>query len=57
MEILVFEQDAVLESLVLALDLALGLRMHGRTPRVIHALFTQPSRQIGRNVRRTVLTG
>lgn len=34
----VFEQDAVLKRLVLALDLALCLGMAGRTARVIHAV-------------------
>ena len=34
----VFEQDAVLQRLVPALDLALGLGMAGCTARVIHAV-------------------
>lgn len=41
-QIIVLEQDTVLEGLVPPLDLALGLRMHGRTPRVVHALVAQP---------------
>ena len=34
-----FEQDAVLHGLVLALDLALGLGMIGRAADMLHALF------------------
>ena len=38
LEEVVFEQDAVLQRLVPALDLALGLGMAGCTARVIHAV-------------------
>ena len=41
-QIIVFMQDAVFEGLMPALNLALGLRVQGRTTRVIHALFAQP---------------
>ena len=38
----VFEQDSVLERVVPALDLALGLGMAGRSAGVIHTLVGQP---------------
>ena len=38
----VFQQDAVLQSLVPPLDFALGLRMVRRTARVLHAFVLQP---------------
>ena len=37
-QVIVLEQDTVLEGLVPALDLALGLRMHRSTTHMIHAL-------------------
>lgn len=47
----VFEQDAVLQRLVPALDLALGLGMTGCTARVIHApLVGEPFGKVGRDV-------
>lgn len=45
----VLEQDAVLQRLVPALDLALGLGMARRTARVFHAFAGQPGGQIGRD--------
>ena len=42
----VFQQDAVLEGLMPAFDLALGLRMAGRTARVLYAFVLQPFGQI-----------
>lgn len=38
----VFQQDAVLQSLVPSFDLALSLRMIRRTARVLHAFALQP---------------
>ncbi len=48
--IIVLEQDPVLESLMPSLDFTLGLRMHGRTPGVVHAFVTQPVCQLCRDV-------
>ena len=45
-QIIVVEQNAVLQSLVPALDLALGLRVIGCAPHVLHAL---PSSQSARS--------
>ena len=42
----VFQQDAVLQSLVPTLNLALGLRMVWRTARMLHALAFQPFGQV-----------
>ena len=42
----VFEQDAVLEGLVPALDLALGLGMIGRTANMLHALAVEPGGEV-----------
>ena len=42
----VFQQDAVLQSLMPSFDLALGLRVIRRTARVLHALVLQPFSQI-----------
>ena len=41
-QVVVFQQDAVLERLMPALDLALCLRMVGRTPNVSHVLCIEP---------------
>ena len=46
----VFQQDAVLECLMPALDLALGLRMIRRAACVRHALVFQVLGQITRDV-------
>ena len=46
----VFEQHAVLHSLVSALDLALCLRLMRRTANVVQALAHEILSQIGRNV-------
>ena len=54
-QVVVFEQDAVLERLVPPLDLALGLRMVGRSADVVHTLFTQPLRQVARDVTAAVV--
>lgn len=42
----VFQQDAVLEGLMSAFDLALGLRMIWRTARVLYPIVLQPFGQI-----------
>ena len=54
-QMVVVEQDAVLERLVPALDLALGLRMTGRSAHVMHALVFEPFRQVTRDVARSVV--
>ena len=51
----VFEQDAVLERLVLALDLALGLGMVGRTTGVIHVAILKPVGQLAGDVARPIV--
>ena len=51
----VFEQDAVLERLVPALDLALRLRMAGRAADMGHAPAAEPVGQITRDVARPVV--
>ena len=54
-QIVVLEQDAVLERLVPALDLALGLGMEGSAPDVPDAAVLEPFRQITGDVRGTVV--
>ena len=49
-QIVVLEQDAVLERLMPALDLALGLGMIGRAADVPHTLLFEPVSQIARDV-------
>ena len=46
----VFQQNAVLQGLMTALDLALGLRVIGRATAVLHILVLQPFRQLPRDV-------
>ena len=54
-QIVVLEQDAVLQRLVPALDLALGLGMEGSAPDVPDAAVLKPFRQVAGDVRRTVV--
>ena len=49
-QVVMLEQDAVLERLMPALDLALGLRMERRSADVLHVLLIQPLREIRRDV-------
>ena len=42
----IFQKNAVLQGLMPALDLALGLRMVWRTTRMLHAFVFQPFSQI-----------
>src|SRR3954469_1202578 len=49
-KVVVLEQDAVLERLMPALDLALGLRMTRRSPKVLDLLFLEPLSEIGCDV-------
>ena len=42
----VFEQDAVLQSLMPTFDLAWGLKVVGRAARMLHSLILQPFRQV-----------
>ena len=51
----VFQQDAVLQGLVPAFDLALGLRMIGRTAHMLHAAVMEPHCQITRDVARATI--
>ena len=46
-QIVVLEQDGVLQGLMPALDLALGLRMIWRTADMLHVPLRQPVRQVG----------
>ena len=50
-QIIVVEQDAVLQGLVPALDLSLGLGMIRRAAHMLHALVLEPLGQIARDVR------
>ena len=49
-QVVVLKQDAVLERLMPALDLALGLRVIGGAADVFHFLLIQPLREILRDV-------
>ena len=49
-QVVVFQEDAVLERLMPALDLALGLGMTRRSPEVLDVLFVEPLSQTGRDV-------
>src|SRR4029453_13046845 len=51
-EIIVLKQDAILQRLVPALDLALGLGMERCARDMIHALILEPLRQVAGNVAR-----
>jgi len=46
----IFEQDAVLQSLMPTFDLTLGLRMIRRAARVLHAFVLQPFSKIARDI-------
>ena len=50
LEEVVFQQDAVLQRLVPALDLALGLRMARSTMDLVDLVFLQPFAEVGSNV-------
>ena len=52
----VFQQDAVLQSLIPPLDLALSLGVIRRTAGVLHAFVLQPFSQLCRDVARAVIT-
>ena len=54
-QIVVLEQDAVLQRLVPAFDLALGLGMEGRATDMLDAAVLEPFRQIAGDVRGTVV--
>src|SRR5262245_61428365 len=55
-KVIVLKQDAVLERLMPAFDLALGLRMQGRPANMAHALVMEPFRQIAGHVARAIVT-
>ena len=50
-QVVVVEQDAILQGLVPALDLSLGLRMIRRPAHVLDAFVLEPPGQIAGNVR------
>ena len=54
-QVIVLERDAVLEGLVPAFDLALGLGMQRRPANMAHALIMKPLRQIAGNVARAIV--
>ena len=54
-QVVVLEQDAVLQSLVPALDLALGHGVIGSAANVIHVLAIEPYGEVGRDVARAVI--
>ena len=54
-QIIILQQDAVLEGLVPALDLALGLGMIGRPTDMAHVLLVQPFGQFPRDVTGTIV--
>ena len=54
-QIVVFEQDAVLERLVLTLNLALRLRMVRCSPHMLHVGFFEPLRHIAGDITRSVV--
>jgi hypothetical protein len=54
-QIVVLQQDAVLERLMPALDLALGLRVEGRAADMTHAPIREPIRQIAGDVTRSIV--
>ena len=54
-QVIVFQQDAVLERLVPALDLALGHRVIGSAADMVHVMTFQPFRQVVREVGRAVV--
>src|SRR5690348_11529644 len=54
-EEVVFQQDAVLEGLVPALDLALGHWMIGRTAQMFDVASTEPVGQVARDITGTVI--
>ncbi len=51
----IFEQDAVFQSLVPSFDFALGLRMARRTVDMLDAFALEPSAQIASDLSRTVI--
>ncbi len=55
-QIVVFQQDAVLQGLMPALDLALGLRVVRGAADVIHLPIFQPFGQFARDVTRPIVT-
>src|SRR5262252_4298481 len=54
-QIVVLQQDAVLERLMPALDLALGLRVEGRAADMTHAPIREPIRQVAGGLTRSVV--
>ena len=54
-QVVVLKHDGVLERLMPALNLALGLRVIGGAADVFHFLLIQPLREIRRDVRRAVI--
>jgi hypothetical protein len=49
-QVIMLEQDSVLEPLMPALDLALGLRMVGRSADMLDVLLVQPIGKVARDI-------
>ena len=54
-QVVVFQQDLVLEGLMPALDLTLGLRVVGSPSNMVHSVIVEPVRQVAGDIRRTVI--
>ncbi len=54
-QVVVFEQDAALQRVVPALDLALGHRVIGLAAGMLHALVVEPFGKIARDVGRAIV--
>ena len=54
-QIIIFKQDPVLQRLMPALDLALGLRVIRCAPKVIHTVVLEPFSQIAGDIGRAVV--
>src|SRR4026209_1851472 len=54
-QVVVLEQDAVLQSLVPALDLALGHGVIGSAANAMHVVAVEPSGEVSRDVARAVV--
>ncbi len=52
---IVFQQDLVLEGLMPALDLTLGLRVVGSPSNMVHSVIVGPVRQVAGDIRLTVI--
>ena len=55
-QVVVFQQNSVLQGLMPAFDLTLGLRMVRRAAHMVHAVALEPLGEIAGDVARTVVT-